>query len=70
MESMDKLAMGTERYIKPQMEIIEMENNTIVTSDCLYVPGEILCGIECPFDGFNPCDSGSYDASGESITFC
>ena len=33
MESMEKPAVGTERYIKPQMEIIEMENDIIVTSD-------------------------------------
>ena len=33
MESMEKPAVGTERYIKPQMEIIELENDIIVTSD-------------------------------------
>ena len=34
MESMEKPAVGTERYIKPQMEIIELGNDIIVTSGC------------------------------------
>ena len=38
MENMEILAgRGTERYIKPRMEIIEMENDTIVTNS---LPGD------------------------------
>ena len=75
MENMEKLVGGdTERYIKPQMEIIEMGNDTIVTSGCqIYEPAP------CAADGIKPClgdgtcfsdGIGHYDSSGESISFC
>ena len=44
MESMEKPAVGTERYIKPQLEIIELENDIIVTSDD-------DCSEDCDCDG-------------------
>ncbi len=62
MDKMKKLAgRGTERYHKPKLEIIELENETIVTSGCsteqCYL-NTSCSGANCYLDGVPSCGFG------------
>ncbi len=39
MENMENLAGGTEKYIKPQMEIVELSGENVIVTSCTPTDG-------------------------------
>ena len=52
MKNMQILAGGTEQYVKPQMEIIELENDTLV---CSYMDTKCDWAFDSGCGTQNPC---------------